>query len=363
LGGIDTNNNKSDFGINYNNDIKYFSLVSKGVLEINYIGDKLKLKAINPIKINHIKVDAPANNFFKQKNKLTFEPIISLQYKFSASFKLTSTGFIGRQFSSIENIYPSYIFSNLDFTAFNSNIDEIKAGNTSTSINYENVLTNVFASATYSFSKQQNYVVVNTKILPNGQRVLESINKENNSNRNFYSLNIGKFLPTIKTNIVAGYTINSSNNNTYFNSKIVPIKISGQTFRFKVNYNQFNWLGINYQLIYFLNKQKSFNTTINSNKILNYIETFVVPIKNHSLTVLADVSTYKLNSQKYKNPFLDFRYQYTLEKKKIDFEIKWVNILNSKFFEQIDVGEIQTTQTQFKIRPSQVLFSAKFNFR
>jgi hypothetical protein len=359
----DVNNNEMGFSPDYQNDINYFSLIGKGIVEINYINDNLKIKSVSPLKWNYVNTDDLINIFNRNVEKLTFEPSVFADYRITPNWKVTSSGSIGNQFSPIESLYPGNLFSNLDFSAFKSDIDQIKFKNLNSSIIYESVLTNVFVNASYSFSQQKNNIIINTKILATGQSVMETLNQKNSSNTAYYNLNISKFFPNIKTNVGFGYSYNTSERRAYVNNNLTPIKNYGQSIRFKLSYNQLNWLGLNYRLVLSNNKQKNFNNVIKSNRFLQNLEAFILPIKQHSITFIGDYSSYELNGQDYSNPFLDLKYQYTVEKRKIDFEIKWSNIFNTKTSEEINIGNIQIIQTLYKIRPSQLLLSVKFNFR
>jgi hypothetical protein len=66
---------------------------------------------------------------------------------------------------------------------------------------------------------------------------------------------------------------------------------------------------------------------------------------------------------KYNNGFFDLSYQFSWAKKKVDFELKWMNIANKKVFERIDIDNTTITQTTMLLRPSQVMFTVKFNFK
>jgi len=56
-------------------------------------------------------------------------------------------------------------------------------------------------------------------------------------------------------------------------------------------------------------------------------------------------------------------YQFTWTKKKIDFEVKWMNIANRKLFETYTVDGFTDTYSRIQLRPSQVMFTVKFNFK
>lgn len=355
--------NFNDLGSTYQNYGSYVKLIGKAVAEINYISQRLKIQSSLPFMHNTINAkfaDVIGNKSLKQ---FTFEPTAYLDYKITSFFKFILNGSRSVNFSPLNELYPNFVFSGLDFKAFRSNIGVIKTKNINSSVNYENVINNVFGSIGYSFNEQQNNIVIRSKIIANGQRVSEAANIFNTSTGYSYNLNIGKFLPKIKTNIAAGYSYTKSKINVFLNNDVIPVVNYGQNFHLKINYNQLDWLGLNYRAVLGFSSQYSFNTKTNNSSLKQVAEVFVSPEKNHSISFYGDFSAFKLKKRYYTNPFFDIKYRYTLEKKKIDFELKFNNIFNKYIFEQVDFSETQIRETNFNIRPRQLLFSVNFNFR
>ena len=95
------------------------------------------------------------------------------------------------------------------------------------------------------------------------------------------------------------------------------------------------------------------------------LATFFYPLENHTIGFAWDQLNTTNNGNAYKNPFFDLSYQYSWSKKKIDFELKWMNISNRKVFEtySLDGSLNALTYTRIQLRPSQVMFTVKFNFK
>ena len=93
--------------------------------------------------------------------------------------------------------------------------------------------------------------------------------------------------------------------------------------------------------------------------------TYIYPLKNHTFGFFWDDITTQLGAEKYRNSFYDLSYQYTWAKKKIDFEVKWLNIANKKLYEliSVDAATNSVSRTAIDIRPSQFMFTVKFNFK
>jgi hypothetical protein len=90
---------------------------------------------------------------------------------------------------------------------------------------------------------------------------------------------------------------------------------------------------------------------------------FFYPLENHTIGFNWDQVNSSNINQSYNNAFYDISYQFSWAKKKIDFELKWMNIANRKVFETYNVNSTYNEYTKIQLRPSQVMFTVKFNFK
>ena len=87
------------------------------------------------------------------------------------------------------------------------------------------------------------------------------------------------------------------------------------------------------------------------------------PVEGHSVAFNWDQINSSQMGRNYRNGFYDLTYQFAWTEKKVDFELKWLNIANKKVFETISDGALYTRLSRINIRPSQVMFTVKFNFK
>ena len=86
-------------------------------------------------------------------------------------------------------------------------------------------------------------------------------------------------------------------------------------------------------------------------------------MENHSISFNWDQINSGTADNTYHNAFYDLAYQYTWAKRKIDFELKWLNIANRNVFERYSIGATSDSYTRIQLRPSQVMLTVKFNFK
>ena len=125
------------------------------------------------------------------------------------------------------------------------------------------------------------------------------------------------------------------------------------------NNNYYNWLTFDYNIFYSINQRGSINKT---NTLKSNLKILLYPVSNQTIGIYRDDYSYQFNNQNFRNQFVDLSYQYTIEKRKIDFELKWTNILNTKTYEEVILNDLGYTSNIIVIRPSQLFASVKFNF-
>ena len=352
-------NSQIDFGSNFRNNVIWNKFIPTASFSVNYIGESFVLSSNFPVKFNAIHAVDENNSFDKKLNKITVEPHFSLKYKYNTELSKTVYGSINNDFGTINNLYPSYIFSALNITNQNSDIQQSINKKIGGNIEYKLILYNLFMNLNYEYNENDSNVTSSQNVLTNGQTVFEQSTSENKSINKFINYEISKFIPMIKSKFTFAAGFNRSSNELIINDNFISVSTSGKTFNFKINNNYFTWLTFDYSISYFSNKRDNASETtfFKSNLITSFY-----PKENHSISIFRDDFIYNFEQQNFKNQFIDLSYQYTFEKSKIDLGLKWTNILNTKIYEEFILNNFGYTFNTFNLRPSQFLVSAKFNF-
>lgn len=351
--------NTIDFGENFKNNLFWNKFVPISSFAINYINESLSLNFNLPYKLNLIHVEDNNIDFSKKLNRFTFEPNFNAKYKFTSELSKTLYGSISNEFGALNSIYPSYIFSGLNLSRQNSDIQQSSIKKIGGNFEYKLILYNLFINLNYEVNQIISNNTMSQNVSGNGQTVIEQVLTENKTNGRNINFEISKYIPVAKSKISLGCSVNARETNTILNSINRTISSKGNSLNFKMNNNFFSWMTLDYTIMY------STNTIDVSNKtstLTSNINTLFFPLENHSIGINREDYVYNFNNQKFKNQFLDLSYQYTLEKRKIDFELKWTNILNTKNYQEIVLNNFGYTSNTFTIRPSQVLAGVKFYF-
>ena len=356
------------YGQDYYNDLKYTTATPYGSVGVNYKNDAWMLYANFPVNSNNIKAEDPLRNVLKSVNKVTFEPSIFAQYTFASFWKASVNANVNNNFGEINTAYSGFLMTSpIGINAMNPEnpIPQNNNKSAGTRLEYRNPLNNLFFNINYRFSDAQRNLISNPTIV-SGYTVMGYIEQDNHILSNAYSTEIGKYFPKFKTNASISYSNNTTKSDAFLDNKSFTNNNNGQAFGVKFNNTYFSWMSIDYNARLSRTKQTSTGRVITNATTTGFnhnLALFFYPIENHTIGFNWDQVNTNAADQKYHNGFYDVSYQFTWAKKKIDFELKWMNIANKRVFETYDINTTNITFTRFQLRPSQVMFTVKFNFK
>ncbi|ASK32782.1 hypothetical protein CEY12_14315 [Chryseobacterium sp. T16E-39] len=353
----------------YSNDLKYTTATPYGSLGINYKNDSWMLYANFPVNSNNIKAEDPLRNVSKTVNKVTFEPSIFAQYTFASFWKASVNANINNNFGEINTAYSGFLMTSpngIGAMDANNPIPQNNNKSAGTRIEYRNPLNNLFFNINYRYSDAKRNLISNPTIKGAGYVVMNYKEQDNHVLNNGYNLEVGKYFPKFKTNASLTYSNNTVKSDAFLDNKSFTNKNTSQSYGIKFNNTYFSWMSVDYNASISRTKQTSVGN-VNSNAtrtgFTHNLGLFFYPIENHTIGFNWDQVNTNAVNQKYHNGFYDVSYQFTWAKKKIDFELKWMNIANKKVFETYDISTTDIKYTRYQLRPSQVMFTVKFNFK
>ena len=356
------------------NNIDWNELTPYTQVAFNYKSDRLNMNLTVPMNFYSIRYQDNLYNQLANKTKTAFEPTFFASYDFASFFKywvfanqsydFGSFGFLygGDLLTSAGNLSRRYVTDLTD-----SQMPDYLSRNLGTRLEYRNPLNNLFFNVRYNYGTLKRNIAETFATAGGIGGTIGIVAEENATRTQSESAEIGKYLPKFKSNISTSFTNTDSNSFSYFNGNFIESKNNIQTWSAKFNNSYFSWLSVDYNIS--MNWSNNRNVTrSNSQKNSGWnhnLAAYIYPSENHTFGFNWDNSVTCTEGNTYKNPFYDLSYQYTWVKRKIDFEFKWLNISNRKVYEIVNVDITRGyTQTQrYNIRPSQFMFTVKFNFK
>jgi len=385
--GINMNFNNLKSSLNGSRDNTYYNLAGQNQnnvdwnemtpytqVGINYKSERLNLNLTVPVNFYSIKYQDNLYNQVANKTKTGLEPSFFASYDFASFFKywvfanqsydFGSFGFLygGNILTSANNLSRRYVTDLTD-----SQMPEYLSRNIGTRLEYRNPLNNLFFNVRYNYGTVKRNIA-ETFVTDGGiGGTIGLLGLENSTKSQSESAEIGKYFPKFKSNVSTSFTNRDSNSFSFFNNDPIRSKTNMQTWTAKFNNTYFSWLSVDYNISmnWSNNRNATKGTSQKSSGWNHNLAAYIYPSDNHTFGFNWDNSVTSTEGNTYKNPFFDLSYQYTWVKKKIDFEFKWLNISNRKVYEivNVNIDQQNTVYQSYDIRPSQFMFTVKFNFK
>ena len=382
----ETSGGVQNFGINYENNLKFKSLKPYAQMMANFKKGGFEANLTFPVNFNNITA-TDSQSLDKSLNKVTYEPRLFARYDLTSFWKISAFSGISNSFGTINDIYSGKILlSTNNLSTKDTDIQQSTSKFVGSALEYRNPLNNIFFNVRYNFNDRSNNISYRNFLnISTQQLTVKGYNLENVGNSNSIRTELGKYFPKFKTNASVGYSyslgksqqlqailITTSDDISNFppptEADFQNVKSNNQGITFKFNNNYFSWLSVDYNASLSFVKSEIFGAkyTKNTSKNFNHtLSTYLYPIKDHTIGFTWDELQFQNAGETKKNSFYDISYQYSLVQEKMDIELKVVNIANTNVFEDIrfDSQLNQVRQTSVNIRPRQVLLTVKFNFK
>lgn len=360
------NSSVSTFGNQFQNDLKFINTVPYAGLGVNFKNENWSVGIQLPVNLNNIQAEDQERMVNQDFTKVTFEPSGFIQYSFASFWKAAISGNMSNSFSSVDNLYSGFIMTNPTFlNAMDADnpILEREARRVGARVEYRNPLNNLFFNVNYSLSGSTRNLIEDFEDDGTGFGGMKYRLMDNSSTGNTASVEIGKYFPKFKSNASVSFRNSDNSSDNFRNGTFFVNENDAQNLSFKLNNALFSWMTLDYNFT----KGWSSNTSIfgktTSSQYNHNLGLTLFPIENHSIALNWDQINYSQAGEQYNNGFYDLTYQFAWASKKIDFELKWMNIANQKTFETLNDSATYITLQRIKIRPSQVMFTVKFNFK
>lgn len=357
----------TSLGSRYQNDAEWNEVMPYTQVGVNYKSNNVNLSLNLPLNFYDIAYRDNLRGSYLETNKAVIEPNLFANVDFASFFKLWAFAGQSYDFGNFGFLYGgSILTSPLNLTQRQSDLmPEYRNQYAGSRLEYRNPLNNLFFNVRYNYSANKRNLI--ERFTGDGfSSSLTLLALENTINSQTESVEIGKYFPKFKTNASVSFGNTDSKGFSFFN-ELQETRTNRQNLSVKFNNTYFSWLSVDYNAAFNWAKQK--NATVNfsntSSGWTHNLATYIYPLENHTIGFFWDEINSKVGTESLHNAFFDLSYQYTWAKKKIDFEIKWLNIAGKEVFERIsyDPQFLLTTVNTINIRPSQVMFTVKFNFK
>ncbi|MFV0190640.1 hypothetical protein OBK29_12055 [Empedobacter falsenii] len=308
------------------------------------------------------------NNSFGNKtsyNRFYIEPKFNIGLEFSKFWKVSTSHNFSNDLGSLTRLHEGFILYRYNSIQQNDgNFNEVKKWISSLRFEYKNPIKSRFINFGYSYNWSENNLIYNYSYNADASTVLEALNLKNHQKTHSVNAKISQYFSKIKTtfNLAGGY--NFTTYDQLLNDDLIEINNTILTSNFDASFRLLSWVTFEYKygVTNYKNKLSGNSSSRSITNQIHQIGLHFFPADQHYIKLNFDLY---VNDDSRLNPnstFGDLMYRYSLKKKKIDFELSAYNLFNEKYFSQNSFSSNYEQRFIYKLRPTQVMFTTRFNF-
>lgn len=352
-------NQNSDF----ENNLEWIRSKLYAQLQTQYKKDKWRLELNTPINVHSYQLEDKPLQRSQDLNRITFEPRASITYDLTSFWRLGSSTKLSNQFGTINQVYYNYILQNYrNIQRIDAPLPENQNIGYTVSVGYRNPIKSLFFSLIYDRTKTENNLLYNNQILDNGATELQAIEQYNERLSHNFMTRASKYFSDINTNLTLSANYSLQKFQQILNTEITDITNQNWRLNGKLDTDITDWLNTEVESIFQFSNNQIQNQA--NQTITQQFHTFninIYPKETQYIGLKTEFVKNNLFSENTENFFADLVYRYTWKKKNIDFEFQFNNIFNAEEYRTINVDNFSYVETNFRLRPRQVLFSVRFS--
>lgn len=322
-----------------------------------------RIELSTPINLHsYTIIDTPLQQS-ENLSQTTFEPRLTVNYDINSYWKINSSAGISNQFGTINQLHYGYILQNYrSIKRIDSPSPQSKIQNYNVGVSFRNPVKALFFNTSYSNVQSENNLLYQSEVLANGAISIEAIEQINTRFSHNFSTRIGKYISTIKSNLTINSSFALQDFQQIINGNLVDIANQNLVFGSKIDTDLADWLNLEYAGSWTFSNNKLEELRQPQVKQQNHVLNLNFNLKSKQYVGLKSeyISTTLFN-ERNENVFADFIYRYTIQKKKIDFEMQMNNVFGTNNFKTINVNDFSYVATNFLLRPRQLLFKVRFS--
>jgi hypothetical protein len=300
----------------------------------------------------------------QQDRFVTFDPLLFANYKLNGKWRITASASYLNSFQNFNRIFSGLVVDNYRSIRVNNlPIAQVKSISASTGIYFRNPIKAVFSHLIYQFSQATQPFLPDNQINPDGSMETFVLPFENNIQSHSVQLKVSKYITPIKTTITGGADLSYATGNLVLNG--TPTQSINRSIRpsLKLHTRLGQWFAYDYVgEVSFSDNQLEGQEKNNFQFLSQSLQLHFYPAKNQYLGLSGEHFFNNTKLEKTNIVYPDVTYRYTLLKKKVDFQLTLMNLLNEQYYITTSFNDFAFYQHRFFIRPRQAVVSVKFQF-
>lgn len=328
--------------------------------EIRYSKNTLAITAGLPVNWQKTSLEDQLWNKSQRSSRLLFDPSLSLNYQISGFWRIRGAWNYNNILGDIDEVHYGYILKNHQNLQQNAApLSQIKRHNFSAFASYRNPINSFFNSISYIFSISDYNLISGNQVQTDGTTILQTLKQPNTGYSHYVSGQTSKYFSKAKTTLSLRASYSQNRRKSLLNQQLFETSNQFINIRPQINIRITNWLRTEYRahLTYIQNYIES-SLNRNISLLRHYLDFHAFAYKNHYVALSSEYY-HHLDA---KNLFMDLQYRFSMRKQRTEIELSWLNIFNKKNYTTYQASTFYVTESNYILRPSQIVLSIKFSF-
>jgi hypothetical protein len=229
---------------------------------------------------------------------------------------------------------------------------------------FKDPLKTLFFHVSYSLSVTRSNRLNSRQVDANGALTTVALDQQNHSLTHAAAGNVSTFISPWKTNLTVQLLATAARQPQVLNGRLAQTQSRSATASVKASVAAFDWGSLDYSAA--LTAMRSAVADVPAQPLVllqdHRASVSLAPVSRHHTTFSADYYHSCGPTPTVRSLFADLSYRYTLPTaRKIDLEVHWNNILNTRQYQYSYVSQFLLTQSTYQLRPAQVLASMRLS--
>ncbi|GAB3817093.1 hypothetical protein GCM10028895_12900 [Pontibacter rugosus] len=347
----------------FQNNLDWESRKYYGQLDVRYKAKYWEMTAKLPLGLQSFEFQDKPLNRKHEVNRLITEPHLSLKYDVTPLWRARASVQVANQFGNIEQMNYAYILRDYRHLQLNNSpLQERLLQRYTLGLSYKNALTSFFSNLSYSFSTTESNLIYQNNLQQNGALVVTALDFTSTALSHTIGLQTSKYFSELQTTLAVGTNLYLDEREQILNQGLAKVQNQNLAFHLKTNTSITEWLGVDYtSTISTLKNIVEAGASRRATQQEHHLSANIYPADRHYIGLTTELYHNDFSKQNPSSFFGDLLYRYTFERKKLDMELKWVNISNVSAYTYSYNDAFTFVQSTYRLRPSQLLLSFRFS--
>lgn len=311
-----------------------------------------------PLSLQSVMVQS--ENDGDRMTKLLFNPHLWSRLKLGDFWTLNASVRMSHRIENYDTWLDGYLLTDYqDLVMRKAPLSLSRTLSGSVSAQFKEPFVSLNADLRYGIGQTHSDNLYRYEIGEGGISTLEVIAMPNNRYYQTLSGSVKKYFSPIRTSIGLKGNLLDSHGVAWVNGALMNTQNLSFSLLPSVMFKATQWLNVDYSLNYnrlysFIDGQKRGDITY----WRHFGKAFAFLPKNQTISLTAEY--YRHQGQPYL--FVDASYEFSIKHPKLDFEVRWNNIFNSKKYVSYYSGAFSVQETVYTLRPMEVMASVRFRF-